>query len=100
MEDMKRFFRREFLPDKIVRLNTKYIRTAIQYIYWNIYDEKLPLSDFKINEKKSLLFIKNKPVLLWDRHHHYTKESEFIYAISLYLQSVEDTLKNNFEKNE
>ena len=87
--NLESLFRPDFGVDKIIKLNTKFNKVAIQHIYWEIFDEKLKLSDIKINDKISMLYIKGEKVLLWDRHHHYCKPEFLMYANYLYLNAVE-----------
>lgn len=78
----------------IIKLNTYYNRVAIQNIYWNIFDIKPPLECIIVSDKDSLLKIFGKPVLRWDKHHHYPGIKYLILANHLWLQSVTETLKN------
>ena len=99
MNNIDEFFRKEFTEAKIIKLNTKFNKTAIQHIYWNIFDKKPKLSDIKINDKTSMLSIYGKKILCWDRHHHYPKSQFLIYASYLYLTSVSKTLQSLYAKS-
>lgn len=99
MENINDLFRSGFTKDKIIKLNTKFNKVAIQYIYWNIFNIKPKLSDIKIDDKKSTLYIYGKKILCWDKHHHFCKKDALMYANYLYLSSVEDTLIHEYKSD-
>lgn len=100
MNNINELFRKEFAEDKIVKLNTRFNKVAIQHIYWNIFGKKPKLGDIRINDKTSMLSIYGENILCWDRHHHYTKPEFLIYANYLFLTSVEETLQSLYAKTD
>lgn len=84
--------------DGIIKLNTYWNKIAIQYMYQSIFGKPLKCKDIKISDEKSLLIIKGKKILCWDRHHHYTHKKYFMYSNYLWLRSIEDTLINTAKK--
>lgn len=89
-------FRNDYYPDRVIKLNSKHMRVAVQHMIWNLFDfdKKPPLKKIKISDKRSMLTINGVDILCYDRHHHHTKREEFVYAMYDWLKSVDELLSD------
>lgn len=81
---------------EVIKLNSPYINRVILEIY-NTYNpaDEIELKDIKyVDSPKNLktgyrLFIKGKPILYFDRHHHYPKRNEQLCGVFEYLLTIQ-----------
>lgn len=69
------------MKDFYINLNSYVLKKAIVWlIRENIEDYKINIKDVFFNNKTHMLEIKGKHFLCYDRHLHYPRKSEHIYA--------------------
>lgn len=84
---------------EVICLNNPYINRVIQDYHNTFFDEDIKLRDIKYidspkNPKTAYrLFIKGKPILYFDRHHHYPNPNYQLIGVCEYLRFVKSVLE-------
>lgn len=95
----------QFMKDNILKLNTTDNKRVIQDLYEFELNKKINLKDIKYHDsprgdKAYKLYILGKPILYFDKQHHYPTKKYHCIANFLFLDSVKDVLSCESNMNQ